>query len=655
VSSWWERELGLSPVITPQQPAQRAPAVVGAGMGSGLRFNNANQMQQSYADAGRSVANFTRALPGVINYAAFGPERQASSTLGLAPSRFDSPEMARLDERFVRDNILGEQERKLGWQAAQEGRPGAAAAWYGMSLLPLTPFIRGVGRAGRGAVVGAAPRPAPSGPSFAADPFGTGPASIPPAIGGPPPGRFLDELDARLAQKEARSVHAHNERVRQRLLDNQRYEAERLQALREVQRSLNAPYVPELPAVASFGQRTGPLSDLRIVSGSEGISSGTRASLHDFIVPFRGLDEGSGLRLPETMAEPFIESGLMRNRNPSAWEIDSVAKAFNVVPGTTRGGGWNPRTASSVEKRAAEEAVRDVASRYAGRFVELNPNVQARERYAGRGREFPFASQQSSWDARLSSPINSILRKQMVEDASALVGRNPFMHDSVDIRALEGLLENINAGTVSSAMHPGGLEYLLREGIAPTATRVNRSGAGPDSLSALSGDRRSLRAATEFGNFGVPVGAGPEARPHYGFIQAAENAAPFRGSEIFDYQAGTKPYGPIVAEWSNAVRPTTSFTVGDSLNAMLPGNMPSRIPRPLETPSIQDVAFAGGFDFPRSPYIEAQMFGGPSIENFTGLRVAENYADEISRMLSRYGVDVPFRTMPFDWHQPRLR
>ena len=155
MSSWWERELGLSPVITPQQPAQRAPAVVGAGMGSGLRFNNANQMQQSYADAGRSVANFTRALPGAINYAAFGPERQASSTLGLAPSRFDSPEMARLDERFVRDNILGEQERKLGWQAAQEGRPGAAAGWYGMSLLPLTPFIRGVGKAGQAATRGA--------------------------------------------------------------------------------------------------------------------------------------------------------------------------------------------------------------------------------------------------------------------------------------------------------------------------------------------------------------------------------------------------------------------------------------------------------------------------------------------------------------------
>jgi hypothetical protein len=422
--------------------------------------------------------------------------------------------------------------------------------------------------------------------------------------------------------------------------------------MRSFQDVLDAPYVPELPRVASLGQRSGPLADLRVFSGGgQEIPSGTRASLHDFPIPFRALEEGSNLRLPETMAEPFIESGLLRNRDISPWEIDSIAQTFNTVPGSTRGGSWNPRTASSFERRASEEAVRDVASRYSGRFVEPNPNISARQQYQGRGQEFPFAGQQSSWDSRLPSPINNLLRKQIAEDVASQIGRNPFMHDSVDVRALQELLDNINSGTVSSAMYPGGLEYLLREGIAPNATRVNRSGAGPDSYNRLSGDRQNLRAATELGNFGIPIGAGPELRPHYGFIQAQEGAAPFRGSNIMDYQE-VKPYGPVVAEWSDAVRPQTSFTVGDSLNAMVNrGTVPSRVPRPLQNPSIQDLAFSGGYDFPNAGYVEAQMFGGPKLENLSGVRVAENYADEISRMLSRYGVDVPVSPMDFNWTQ----
>jgi hypothetical protein len=455
------------------------------------------------------------------------------------------------------------------------------------------------------------------------------------------------------AEPSIASVQAHNEKVAQRLIDHQRYEADRLQAMRSLKESLDAPYVPELPRVSSLGARSGPLADLRVVSGSQNIPSGTRASLHDFTIPFRGLDETSALRLPETMAEPFINSGLMRNRAIKPWEIDDIAKAFNTVPGVNRGGGWNPRTASSSEIRSAQEAARDLAPEYSGRFVEVDPSIQARPRYEGRGQEFPYSAQQSSWDARLSSPINSILRKQMIEDVASQVGRNPFMHESVDVRALQGLLENINSGTVSSAMYPEGLEYLFREGIAPNATRVNRSGAGSDSYRSLSGDRKNLRAATEFGNFGVPIGAGPELRPHYGFIQAAENANPFRGKNILDYGAA-RSYGPIVAEWSDAVRPQTSFSVGDSLNAMTSRGMtPTVIPRPLSNPTIQDVAFAGGYDFPNTSYVETQMFGGPRLENLNSLRVAQNYSDEISKLLAKYGINIPVKEMGQTWTQPR--
>jgi len=138
-------------VSSPKRPVPN----FGSGLGSGFQFDNIDEMTKVFAGAGRSVANFAKALPAALRYAATGPERQTSGTLGILPSRLtaslDSNRPATTSERFTRDNILGEQERKLGWEAAQEGRPVAAAGWYAMSALPLTPFIRGVGNAGTAA------------------------------------------------------------------------------------------------------------------------------------------------------------------------------------------------------------------------------------------------------------------------------------------------------------------------------------------------------------------------------------------------------------------------------------------------------------------------------------------------------------------------
>lgn len=627
-------------------PSNNLFASSGTGRDYRIQPKTAEEQQQS-----RDLAEFVL----------FGPER--SSALGGEASR---------PERFVRDWGLSEQEFRLAGESAREGNLGSAAGWATLGLAGVVPIFgdlaQGLARAGRASrlssAAGDVSRAMPSGPPptpptrswdpWSSDPMPEGwtPLSSTgrPLQKRPTSDEYFAELEARqqavLARKaeQARQA-AEAERIKK--AEETRLE---LEALRSLERALVAPTTPQLPRVSSL-PRSGPLADLRLYTGSEQVPSGTVSSIHNFPIPFRAVDPDAPMRLPETMSEPFIESGIMRPRNIDEIERQRILDSFNKLGATGRNQGWNPRTSTEIERRAVESILNDILPDYSGRFTTIPRTISSQPRSFGGGRDFMYQAQQSGWTSRATSPINTLVRRQIIEDISGNLGINPYLWSTTDIRTLENLRDAIEAGVPSSAMHLEGLDYLFREGVAPTATRVGRSGAGVDSYNELAPDRRLLRAATEYGNFGVPVRGGPELRPHYGFIDTSLNAPTFEGRDLFGY--GTvRRYGPVVAQWSDEVRPQTSFTVGDSLNRML-NQGPQSLPRPLQNPSIQDVAFAGGYDLPNASYVETQMFGGPSIENLIGLRVAENYADDVARIAQRYGIDVPIETMPGAWERLR--
>lgn len=624
------------------QRNQRRPPI---NFGGGLQ----NATASDYADAGRSVVNFARAVPGALKYAAFGPDgRATSASLGLSRNTVDpfidrtpAPQ-ADLMERFTRDNILGEQERDLGRAARLDGRNLQAAGWYGMGVLPFTPFLRSLGRAGRAASAAPPPAARPKAPPLLDDPFGPMPS---PAGPQPRPRPSPEDTFARL---EAQSIRAKENAARQaaeqRALLLQR-QTDNLGAMGELQTTLTRPYQLELPQAAAMGQRTGPLADLRMSTGSNEVISGTRPSIHDFRVPF---DQALELPFSQRMAAPFREAGLIAPAQ-RARNADEFLGPFKNVDGTTG------RTASPYEIRQAEEALNDLIPSFQERFVERAPGVNSLEpppRF-GTAPRYPFAAQTSSYDVRVPSAINQRARAELLEEVSAQIGRAPFNYanNPVDNRALQQMIEAIESGTVSSRMYPEGLEYLLRTGEAPTAFRTGRTSAG-ESSNMFAGERRSLREATEFGNFGVPLNADASARPYYGYIQGQQGTSPFPGSNtLFDKSVSN--YGPVTAQFSDAVRANSSFTLGDSLNMMI--GRQNQVPRPLSNPTPEDILFAGGgrrAGVEGPTYAEVQMFGGPRPQDLSSLMVSSNYADKIKDLLKRYNVDVPVTVDPKPWISP---
>jgi hypothetical protein len=238
----------------------------------------------------------------------------------------------------------------------------------------------------------------------------------------------------------------------------------------------------------------------------------------------------------------------------------------------------------------------------------------------------------------------------LVDEIAGALGRSPYTRDNVNVSALEQILSGIERGTVSSAMHPEGLQYLLSEGVAPNAFATGATGAARGGgASTFLSDRELMRRIGERSLFDTAREAPASARPHYGFMQGPEGfSLPANPSLLRDSAA--LEYGPIIARWSDDVRDAATYTIGDSLNQFISGSGFRSIPRPLSETSLQDFILAGGAYAGRRshPYAEVQMFGGPRLDQLAGLSVSPGSADQVASMLSRYGVDVPFRTMPFD-------
>jgi hypothetical protein len=283
---------------------------------------------------------------------------------------------------------------------------------------------------------------------------------------------------------------------------------------------------------------------------------------------------------------------------------------------------------------------------------------ETRAEIDARGRYTIFNEVNRPWDTTVSRPINRAIDYEFQNELQKALGIEPPApyNNRVDVDALESLLEIINRSDVNSAMSPQGLEYLLREGTAPSAGKMGSTGANP-TMGGRSPDYFNARRGAEQALFGIDAAVPPTARPHYGFLENSSVSGQFPDN-LFSYE-GVKNYGPVVAQWSPSIRANSTFTVGDSLN-MLKTNSPDRaIPRPLESTTLEDLLLASagrGSHSPYNPlgYVEAQMHGGgPRVGDLSGVSVAPNYSDHVARLLQRYGINVPITERSQAWSPPR--
>jgi hypothetical protein len=282
---------------------------------------------------------------------------------------------------------------------------------------------------------------------------------------------------------------------------------------------------------------------------------------------------------------------------------------------------------------------------------------ETRAEIEARGRYSIFNETNKPWDTRVSSPINRAIDYEFQNELQKALGIEPPppYNNRVDVDALESLLEIINRSDVNSAMSPQGLEYLLREGTAPSAAKMGATGANP-TMGGRGSEYFDARMGAELGLFGINKSAPPTARPHYGFLE--DSASGQFLDNLFAYE-GVRNYGPVTAQWSPSVRANSTFSVGDSLNMLKTSGSDRAIPRPLQSSTLEDILLASagrGSYSPYNPlgYVEAQMHrGGPSVSDLRGVSVAPNYSDHVARLLQRYGIDVPVTERSQVWGPAR--
>lgn len=146
----------------------------------------------------------------------------------------------------------------------------------------------------------------------------------------------------------------------------------------------------------------------------------------------------------------------------------------------------------------------------------------------------------------------------------------------------------------------------------------------------------TMRKEAEAKGLGAPKELAPEKRPIYGYMHGASHG----GSEV------ASEYGDIKVRLKPALRPRTTFTVGDSLGGFHAGRVAGV---PVNAPTVHGVS--GGYMFERleeakhvhevvlwCSYVETQYHGGVTVNDFDAVIVGKAKA----------------KSETFAWHREKL-
>jgi hypothetical protein len=137
------------------------------------------------------------------------------------------------------------------------------------------------------------------------------------------------------------------------------------------------------------------------------------------------------------------------------------------------------------------------------------------------------------------------------------------------------------------------------------------------------------RLQTEEALFGIPVTAGADERPIYGYLEGSNPAALVQ-------------YGPVVIRLRSDVRERTTFTMADSLDHTGAGTHTYLGPSPLSAPRVD--ALHTEYDLLSAPsmahatgygYVECQIHGGVTLADIAGIAFTQGVVpdEEVERRL----------------------
>lgn len=115
--------------------------------------------------------------------------------------------------------------------------------------------------------------------------------------------------------------------------------------------------------------------------------------------------------------------------------------------------------------------------------------------------------------------------------------------------------------------------------------------------------------------------------------------SPAAGSSVTDANAAGS-YGDMQILFTPKVREKTTFSFGDSLvgsKASRHSGLSGGVGRPLSGATAADVALAGGWAAATTPYIEAQMWEAPKLEDIEEVIAPAAYHDEIRKLFASAG------------------
>jgi hypothetical protein len=327
----------------------------------------------------------------------------------------------------------------------------------------------------------------------------------------------------------------------------------------------------------------------------------------------------------------------LRPLTPPSWKTDPIGGATQVLGEQ----GLIRPTLKNFSDELVDDALR--AFRDSGVSPEVIQNAAR-----GIARTTPavfYAGNGVEYGAKAARQANSLAKVRLLKLVGDQIQATPAPGYRIDAD-LNQVAARFNDLEPAIAMDIEALKGVLDAGRMRTASEIGQS----KSLGLLPWWQRF--SDIEKPKFGVQEGY--RTTPVYGLLvgkrgsvsqpwetQIANRSTTARGRTITSEQA-SGAYGNIVLRFNDEVRNNTSFVFGDSiLGGRIENSLPTGIGRPLNGTTPSDVAMSGFQRAGTSPYIEAQIWSPPNIEQIASISAPSQHYDEIRALLGDKGLDVP--------------